>query len=192
MNSLKDFINQFRFDLCAAFAWKSSFTFRVFLLRSDAPARRSLRESAATRPTHSFTHLSSRRRASVCLTQTGGESCWVRCSYQDWAKCVTVLLKSTQAVPRRLSPSLPWALGVFSSSPLLSSPLPLSLPSFLSPACRIDPLNAFRTCRLTSCTCCFSSGVGPLGVQTGKSSWWIFFPSVSSFHRKSFMLEFHV
>lgn len=94
----------------------------------------------------------------VCLTQTVRKSCWVGCSYRAWVKCVTVLLKSAQSVPLGRSP-LPWALGVSPSpAPSESASLPLSC------FCHIDPLNAFRICRLTSCMCCFSSGERPLGV----------------------------
>lgn len=74
---------------------------------------------------------------------------------------------------------LPWALGVS-----LSISHSVCLSPFPSLACRIDPLNAFRISHLTSCTCCFSSSVSPLGVQrenlADRFSFFLF-----SFHGKS-------
>lgn len=127
---------------------------------SDIKASCGLRETPVTSPT-SLTYFPSHCRASECLTQPGGKSCWVGYSYQDRLRCVTVLLKSTGCSPKT---SLSWALGV-SLSISHSVCLSVCLPSPLLPACRIDPLNAFRISHLTSCTCCFSSSVSPLGVQ---------------------------
>lgn len=125
---------------------------------SDIKASCGLRETPVTSPT-SLTYFSSHCRASECLTQLGGKSCWAGYSYQDRLRCVTVLLKSTGCSPKTsLSPGL-WVS--LSPSPTLS----VCLSPFPSLACRIDPLNAFRISHLTSCTCCFSSSVSPLGVQ---------------------------
>lgn len=97
-------------------------------------------------------------RASRCLTSR--KSCWVGCSYQDRARCETVLLKSTGCSPKNSpSPGLEVSLSL-----TLSSSLSVCLSHFPSTAWFIDPLNAFRTSYFTSCKC-FSSSERPLGVQ---------------------------
>lgn len=151
---------------------------------SDIKASCGLRETPVTSPT-SLTYFSSHCRASECLTQPGGKSCWAGYSYQDRLRCVTVLLKSTGCSPKTsLSPGL-WVS--LSPSPTLS----VCLSPFPSLACRIDPLNAFRISHLTSCTCCFSSSVSPLGVQrenlADRFSFFLF-----SFHGKSIFFIFSV